>query len=194
MVLSFLNQVIWKPYIRALDRFPLIVKSLTTGTLMGTGDVMAQSIEYYRYGEKTKKKSFEWDIGRTMTMSGVGLCFSGPVLHFWYRKLDRVFKGEGKIVVAKKLACDQLLFAPCVISVFMGIMDTLNHKSPNSILPRIKRDLPPALLVNWSLWPLAQTVTFSVIPPHLRVLFVSIVSVFWNIFLSQLGNKKDDQQ
>ncbi|GAM22026.1 hypothetical protein SAMD00019534_052010, partial [Acytostelium subglobosum LB1] len=192
---SVLNQRLWQPYLRALDSYPLVTKSLSTAALMGTGDVIAQRLEYHYKSpsERMKTKGFEVDVRRALTMTGVGAFFSGPLLHFWYKRLDILVRGEGALVVVKKLALDQLAFAPVVISAFIGLMGTLNGKTPSQCIQAIQNDLFFALKANWTLWPLANAINFALIPPSLRVLYVSTVSVFWNIFLSNLGNKKHDE-
>lgn len=43
----------------------------------------------------------------------------------------------------------------------------------------------------WSVWIPAQCLTFSVIPDHLRVLFIAGVAFFWLIFLSMVTCKED---
>jgi len=43
----------------------------------------------------------------------------------------------------------------------------------------------------WKIWLPAQTVSFSVVPEHLRVAFMASVSFFWFIIFSSLSAKKD---
>ena len=46
----------------------------------------------------------------------------------------------------------------------------------------------------WSLWIPVQSLTFSVVPEHLRILFIAVVSFFWVIILSTVSNKGDQQR
>jgi hypothetical protein len=46
--------------------------------------------------------------------------------------------------------------------------------------------LMPALLANWKLWPAAQLVNFTVIPPEQRILFGNIVGVCWTCVISNM--------
>lgn len=43
----------------------------------------------------------------------------------------------------------------------------------------------------WSIWIPAQYVTFSVVPEHLRILFMAFVSFFWLIILSTISCKEN---
>ncbi|KYR00993.1 pmp22 family protein [Tieghemostelium lacteum] len=190
-----MNRYLWKPYLKLLLQYPLTTKSVSTSVLMGpVGDSLAQILEYKyskkRDGEEDGKREFKYNYNRMLTMSAVGLCFSGPVLHYWYQSLDKIVTGQGKIIYLKKMLVDQLVFAPCVISTFMLIMNVLNGRTLTDAKKQIKNELLyPALAYNWCLWPAAQYISFAIVPLNFRVLYVSVVSVFWNIFLSNLGNK-----
>jgi hypothetical protein len=49
----------------------------------------------------------------------------------------------------------------------------------------LRKDL---LKTYWLIWIPAQTLTFSVVPPHLRVLFVALVSFCWVTILSSISS------
>lgn len=42
---------------------------------------------------------------------------------------------------------------------------------------------------NWKLWPAANLLNFSLVPLKLRVLFANVVSVAWNMYMSQSANR-----
>jgi hypothetical protein len=46
--------------------------------------------------------------------------------------------------------------------------------------------LVPGLLANWKLWPAAQLVNFTLIPPEQRILFGNIVGVCWTCVISNM--------
>lgn len=46
-----------------------------------------------------------------------------------------------------------------------------------------------ALTSNWMVWPFVQAVNFKVVPLHHRVLFVNVISLGWNCYLSALNSK-----
>lgn len=47
----------------------------------------------------------------------------------------------------------------------------------------------PTLTTNWSVWIPVQAVNFSIVPIHLRLLSVNVVSLFWNAYLSYANAK-----
>eukprot|EP00761_Pharyngomonas_kirbyi_P008674 gb/GECH01008686.1/.p1 GENE.gb/GECH01008686.1/~~gb/GECH01008686.1/.p1 ORF type:complete len:241 (+),score=49.47 gb/GECH01008686.1/:1-723(+) len=124
---------LWRKYEVALDRRPLITKSILSGFLFFSGDVIAQGVER-RFLDKPPKSptwmGIEWDRAAQLTVFGVLL--NGPALHWWYRFLDRRFgAGTGWKNVFKKVAADQFGFAPVFYVGFLGTMpllqDTINY-------------------------------------------------------------------
>jgi len=127
---------------------------------------------------------------RTARMASIGFMLSGPMLHQWYKILDRMVQGSGKVAVIKKIAADQLIFTPISLLAFLGLLNGLEGKSLEQTKEKIQRDFVPILLVNWTVWPLAQYVNFALIPAPQRVLYVTVLGIFWNSFLCYMGNRK----
>lgn len=49
----------------------------------------------------------ELDVSRTCRMAAWGGIFS-PLAHYWYLNLDKFIPGQGALIVAKKVAADQV--------------------------------------------------------------------------------------
>lgn len=47
------------------------------------------------------------------------------------------------------------------------------------------------LTVNYTIWPFAQAINFSVVPLRFQVLFAQTIALFWNTYLSWKTQKKD---
>jgi protein Mpv17 len=84
-----------------------------------------------------------------------------------------------------RVACDQLLFAPTFIGVFLLSMAVLEGSSPQE---KLEKSYVPALQTNWMIWPFVQMVNFKFIPLHHRVLAVNVVSIGWNCYLSMINS------
>ena len=52
----------------------------------------------------------------------------------------------------------------------------------------------PTLIDNWKIWPLVQTVNFSVIPLNYRVPFSGCFGVAWTIYLSIINSKSNSNK
>ncbi|XP_068212915.1 protein Mpv17 isoform X2 [Palaemon carinicauda] len=148
---------------------------------MGTGDVLAQFVV-----EKKSFEQFQWQ--RTFRFFSLGTFFVGPTLGTWYGALHK-YIGSGKgIVAVKKVAVDQLLFAPGFIVVFLVTLGILEGSSFEASQDMVRKKYKDILLVNWSVWPAVQICNFSFTPLHHQVLVVQIFALLWNTYLAWKTN------
>ncbi|KAJ2156071.1 hypothetical protein GGF46_005430 [Coemansia sp. RSA 552] len=168
------------------ERQPLLTLAATNGALGGVGDVLAQTIESYN-----TKQPLRWNAQRTLRFVAWGtLC--APIFHKWYLLLSRTFPlPTGKTgfakAVAKRVAADQLVYAPMGIAVFYVAMNFMEGRGWQSAKARLREYYAPTLLANYGVWPLVQAVNFGYVPPMYRVPFSSVVSIFWNTFISWIN-------
>uniref|UniRef100_A0A7S4K7P4 Peroxisomal membrane protein MPV17 n=1 Tax=Odontella aurita TaxID=265563 RepID=A0A7S4K7P4_9STRA len=91
------------------------------------------------------------------------------------------------LTVAKEVAVDSFVVAPllCLPIAYFTKAVVFNY-SPREGLRRYAEDvrLKGLLAKYWALWIPVQTLTFTVVPEHLRIAFVAMVSFFWFIILS----------
>eukprot|EP00761_Pharyngomonas_kirbyi_P014723 gb/GECH01014753.1/.p1 GENE.gb/GECH01014753.1/~~gb/GECH01014753.1/.p1 ORF type:complete len:219 (+),score=25.98 gb/GECH01014753.1/:1-657(+) len=172
---------IWQQYLHLLKTRPLITKCGTTGSLMGVGDGIAQTLE----GRN------KWDWKRTLRTGGVGFCLSGPGMHFWYKILDRLFTSHSTVTSLKKLAMDQLGFAPFAISSFFFALHLSAGQSMNETTEKLKHDFIPTMKANYMLWPAANFINFQFVPLHHRVLYSNVISLAWSTYLAHVGNRNE---
>jgi protein Mpv17 len=59
------------------------------------------------------------------------------------------------------------------------------HKS---VKEKIKNDLMQPVMFEWIFWTPFQMMNFWLIPPHLRVLYMNLIYIFWDTFLSYVAN------
>ncbi|KAK8121936.1 sym-1 [Apiospora sp. TS-2023a] len=186
---------------------PLLTQSITTAVLFATGDITAQQL--------VDKKGIDGhDFARTgrMALYGGGKSFTpiyqglalpsfscltlqppkavfGPAATTWFGFLQRnvTIRGRPNATIAARVACDQLLFAPTFIGLFLSSMAVMEGGSPQA---KLEKSYKPALQANYMLWPFVQLVNFKFVPLHHRVLFVNIISIGWNCFLSMINSAK----
>lgn len=159
----------------------MLTQSVTTAVLFAVGDITAQQLVERRGLKKH-------DATRTGRMFLYGGAIFGPAAATWYGLLQRhvVLSTPRKTMLAR-VAADQGLFAPVFIGVFLSSMAVLEGGSPKD---KLDKNYKNALTANYMLWPAAQMVNFSVIPLEHRVLFVNLVSIGWNSYLSFLNSSK----
>ena len=118
-----------------------------------------------------------------------GLVF-GPCAATWFKILQRYvhFPGKPNATILARVACDQGLFAPTFIGVFLSSMAVLEGSSPSEKLGRSYGD---ALRTNYMIWPFVQLVNFKLVPLEHRLLFVNMISIGWNSYLSYLNSASE---
>ncbi|KAJ6583115.1 hypothetical protein DFH09DRAFT_1309350 [Mycena vulgaris] len=165
----------FKAYNAMLIRRPMLAQCGTAAVLFGAGDIIAQ--------QAVERKGKEHDFARTARLTFYGGAMFGPAMTKWYQLLNRIqFKSPTKAVVYR-VWLDQCILTPGAVIVFFGSMALLEGK-PHEAIPRIGAGYVPTLLRNWAVFVPTQIINFWLVPPHLRFVVVSVVSLFWNTYLS----------
>lgn len=145
---------------------------------MGAGDAIAQKCIEQRY----EPKSFDFNRNRNFILLGTFVI--GPSSSAWYTILDRYIKGKPAEVAIKKVICDQFIFAPCFLAIFLILLETLEGKSLKEAKKSMSVYYFDILKANYSVWPLVQLCNFYLIPVNYQTLVVQCVALGWNIFIS----------
>lgn len=74
------------------------------------------------------------------------------------------------------MVLDQVFMAPLGTCIFYMSLATMSG-APIKGIHDIKEKLVPTLMTSYRLWPAAHLVNFALIPPHMRVLYINVVSV-----------------
>ncbi|KUI62986.1 Protein sym-1 [Cytospora mali] len=158
---------------------PLLTQAVTTAVLFGTGDVIAQQAV-------DKKGIQKHDVARTGRMALYGGAIFGPAATTWFKFLAKNvnLKSPNGTILAR-VALDQGVFAPCAIGMFLSSMAVLEG---TSVGDKLDKNYTSALTTNWMVWPFAQAVNFKMVPLEHRVLFVNVISIGWNCYLSFLNS------
>lgn len=162
-----------------------IREGINVAAIMGLGDTVAQLfIE--------NKRLNDWDVGRTLRFSALGLVFVGPVVRRWYLFLDSKVPKELPPMKRgiRKMLIDQCLFAPPFTFVMSCMVPLANFESIDQVKARIRESFFTILARNYMLWPLAQFVNFSYVPIAYQVMYVQVIALFWNSYVSMVLNKK----
>lgn len=165
---------------------PVLVKTATSTIGLALGDVIAQVPDLVQ-GRR-------WDVLRTMRFSSFGLVVHGPLSHVWYQFLDKHIVATApksfRAIVAKT-CMDQLVWAPVFTSVFFAYFLAIQGKSVAEMVDEIGRKLWPTLKVNWLVWPAAHLFNFRFVPETQRVLYINLIALGYNAFLSTMATAKD---
>lgn len=110
----------------------------------------------------------------------------GPAATTWFKFLAKnVNFKSNNATIAARVALDQGVFAPCAIAVFLSSMAVLEG---GSVSDKLQKSYTDALSTNYMVWPAAQAVNFKMVPLEHRVLFVNVISIGWNCYLSFINS------
>lgn len=172
---------LWAAYNAKLESDPLLTKAFTSLVGFTLGDILAQ---------KFVEKKGEYDFVRTLRLASFGFLIHGPTGHWFYGKLDGAIPGKGAIQVASKVGIDQVLWNPIFGVMFFGYMGFSSGESPVGVFNKIKRDLMTQVTGSWTVWPAAHAINFRFVPTSQRLLYINTIQIFYNVFLSIIGNKE----
>lgn len=176
MVFRLLGEGV-KWYHSKLKMNPLRTQLITGTLLTTTGDVICQlAVE--------KKGLFDdYDWIRSCRMGCFSMTVWVPVGYYWFGYAAKAFPGAGWNLV-KKVAIDQLFVIPCLLINFLTFNELLQGHTFETLKKRVSDDYFNILQKNWSIWTPVQIINFYLIPLLYQVIFVRVVSFFWNIYLS----------
>ncbi|KAF9925362.1 Protein required for ethanol metabolism [Linnemannia zychae] len=171
-------------YSRALANYPLTTQALSTGTLFGSGDLIAQ----FLIENKSSKSIADWDKARTARMFVFGTAFAGPVLHNWYKFLDKNIHLSTPVKsLFARVGVDQIFFAPCFIASFFVGQGLLAGENLETIRARMNKGYLGALKSNYIVWPAVQLANFWLVPLQHRLMVVNTFALGWNTYLSHVN-------
>ena len=86
------------------------------------------------------------------------------------------------------------LMAPTTNTLFFAYREALREAPPESwaarFATRMRREFPPTTAYSLLFWTPAQTVNFTLVPLHLRPLFLNSAMVVWTTYLSIAGHRR----
>ncbi|KAK9477665.1 hypothetical protein V1514DRAFT_333102 [Lipomyces japonicus] len=170
----------YKWYLARLTARPLLTQCISTGFLFGAGDLIAQVAEEATGDYKS------YDLQRTARMVFHGGVVFAPIVTRWYGLVSRVVKipGRPNLQAFGRMVVDQAVWAPVGIASFYVSMGVLQGHSWQSIEQDLRDKWYPTMVGNYAVWPLVQVINFRFMPLQHRLLFVNLVSIGWNAFLS----------
>ena len=203
------------------QNFPVESAVLTCGVKASVADTIAQvtpQIEENMLQEQEEQtrissnsnsnnnnNSIDWEVRRNLAYVLYGGIFVGLMSHLEYSCVFPFIFGYEKTlqITIEKVFFDNLVSAPLMwlppayfIKAWVysagGDDSNIFKEALDKYLTDIRdNDL---LIKYWTIWFPAQSVSFSVVPDHLRVAFMASISFFWFILFSSVASKGDIKQ
>ncbi|KAG1089454.1 hypothetical protein G6F42_019968 [Rhizopus arrhizus] len=168
-------------YLSNLAAAPLRTKACTSGVLSGLQELTAQKLS----GAKKFDK-------RIIQMAAYGLFISGPLSHFMYEIMNKVFAGKtGNGVKIGQLLFSNLIISPIMTSVYLTAMAILaGVRSPAQLKANIKNGLLPMQKVSWVISPLSMTFAQNFLAPTTWVPFFNLIAFVFGTYMNTMIKRR----
>ena len=183
--------------------YPLQSAIVTCGVKASVADAIAQVQAFLKLQQASSNdddddnNELNLEFKRNIAYFIYGSMFVGAMCHVEYNILFPYLFGTSHdwTTVIKKVMFDDFisgpwLWLPPAYFIKAIMLDYPLSEGWQKYVHDVKHE--GLLLKYWALWIPAQSITFSVIPDHLRVAFMASVSFFWFILFSALSANSDN--
>ncbi|TLD30785.1 hypothetical protein PspLS_02276 [Pyricularia sp. CBS 133598] len=136
-----------------------------------------------------------FDFERLTRFMAYGFCMA-PVQFKWFKFLEKTFpitKTAAFGPAMKRVAMDQLVFAPFGIAAFFTAMTIAEGGGRRAVQNKLRDMYVPTLKANFAIWPAVQVINFRLMPVQFQLPFVSTIGIAWTAYLS-LSNASEEAQ
>ncbi|GAB0491067.1 hypothetical protein MMPV_002315 [Pyropia vietnamensis] len=165
-------------------------------------------------GKRHRPLSHRVVLRRAVLFGAWGALLATPALHVWYGLLAGVAAGQGLAAALATAVVDQACFTPVYVVSYFGWEEAtgwlLRGSSPTavaSVAPggttgrgiaawaarvtrRVRADARAVILQTWAFWLPANAFNFAVVPLELRLLYVNVVAILWNVYFCLLVRRR----
>lgn len=120
-----------------------------------------------------------------------------PLQFLWFGRLTKWFPigpNNGNTQAFKRVAMDQLIFAPVGLSCFLTFMTVTEGGGRKEVTTKFQDLYIPVLRANYILWPAVQLINFRLMPLQFQIPFVSLIGIGWTAYLSLTNASEDEAQ
>ncbi|KAF2862759.1 hypothetical protein K470DRAFT_255671 [Piedraia hortae CBS 480.64] len=112
-----------------------------------------------------------FDFERLVRFMAYGFIMA-PLQHRWFSFLEKTFPlsgGKATTNAMRRVAFDQLIFAPCGLAAFFAFMTVAEGGGKRAVVRKFQDVYIPALKANYILWPMVQMLNFRVMPIQFQI-------------------------
>jgi len=134
-----------------------------------------------------------FDFERLTRFMAYGFAMA-PLQFRWFKFLSSTFpitKTSAFVPAMKRVAFDQLIFAPFGLLCFFSVMTVAEGGGRRAVMNKLRDMYVPTLKANFIVWPAVQVINFRLMPVQFQLPFVSTVGIAWTAYLS-LANASEE--
>lgn len=120
-----------------------------------------------------------FDFERLTRFMAYGFCMA-PIQFRWFKFLERSFpitKTSAFLPAMKRVAFDQLIFAPFGVAAFFTVMTVAEGGGKREVLHKMRDMYVPTLKANYVLWPAVQVINFRLMPVQFQLVSTIMESI-----------------
>ena len=170
-----------------VQRRPVLTSIVVTGVKAWAADLMIQ---------KLVEKRETVDLKRSALFASFGSAYQGCIQYWIYNILfeKRLFPGKSPQMILMKIAATNLIVDPVIFfPIFYTMREAMNTERlldvnlPNCFstsMAKYRDNCRTDLINSWMIWVPAHCVTYTVVPVHLRMPWIAVVSFGYVCVLS----------
>nr|XP_021186598.2 mpv17-like protein [Helicoverpa armigera] len=169
------------------EQFPLIRGMVSYAIIWPTCSITQ---EYLEHG--TSVENANW--ARAARFGFFGAFCMAPVFYGWMKYSSRFIKRNSLLSAVTRAAIEQLTYAPLAMAYFFFGMSLLEMKPIDACMQEVREKLWPTWKIGVVFWPVVQTLNFYFISEKNRIVFVSVASFIWTVYLAHMKSSDKNNQ
>lgn len=160
----------WAAYVRWLERQPILAKAVTNGVLSGAEEASTQAI------------TGKGDRERVLKMTLFGLLVKGPLGHYLYEVVGKLFPSSSLAHSIGQLLAVNFFVAPVQTAVYYVGMGAIDGQDLEGIVRYVRANFWGTMLITWKLFPAIQVGTLKLLPQALWLPWFNLLGFVFGVY------------
>jgi hypothetical protein len=161
-------------YAQSLEENPILTKASTSGTLYALQEIIAVLVT-----GSPKKES----LVKAIKMSSYGFFVSGPLGHFLYSFMERLFAKNERAGILK-LLFSNFVISPIMNGLYLIALASFAGASLRKSIAIAKSRLLGMMKISWVVFPVVQMYAFKKLEPKFWVPFFNFVAFVFGTLIN----------